>query len=196
MHYLVFVLLVVISCRSPSSSLETGDIIFHTSKSSQSKAIQLATGSKYSHMGMIIIKDEREFVLEAGKSVRFTPLKDWIARGVGKHYVVKRLKKRLEEAEREKLVKAADSFLGKSYDLYFEWSNKRIYCSELVWKIYHQALGKMIGQLQQLKSFNLTDPHVKQKLIERFGDNVPLEEKVVSPDAMFQSSQLTTVLSN
>ena len=33
--------------------IKNGDIIFQTSKSSQSKAIQLATNSKYSHMGII-----------------------------------------------------------------------------------------------------------------------------------------------
>ena len=25
---------------------------------------------------------------------------------------------------------------NKDYDLYFEWSDDKIYCSELVWKIY------------------------------------------------------------
>lgn len=35
------------------SDYKNGDIIFQTSKSNQSKAIQLATDSKYSHMGII-----------------------------------------------------------------------------------------------------------------------------------------------
>jgi len=36
-----------------NSGFHNGDIIFQTSRSSQSKAIQLATNSKYSHMGII-----------------------------------------------------------------------------------------------------------------------------------------------
>ncbi|HRG10273.1 MAG TPA: peptidoglycan peptidase, partial [Cyclobacteriaceae bacterium] len=36
-----------------SQTLKSGDIIFQTSQSSQSKAIQLATRSEYSHMGII-----------------------------------------------------------------------------------------------------------------------------------------------
>ena len=35
------------------SNLHEGDIIFQTSKSSQSKAILMATHSKYSHMGIV-----------------------------------------------------------------------------------------------------------------------------------------------
>ncbi len=38
-----------------SDQFQNGDIIFQESKSSQSKAIQLATNSRYSHMGIIYI---------------------------------------------------------------------------------------------------------------------------------------------
>ena len=69
-----------------------GDIIFHTSKSAQSIAIQKATNSKYSHMGIIFNRDGSPYVYEAVKTVRYTPLKKWIARGEDGHYVVKRLR--------------------------------------------------------------------------------------------------------
>ncbi len=41
-------------CRQP----QTGDIIFQISRSSQSKAIQLATHSDYSHTGMLVIRNK------------------------------------------------------------------------------------------------------------------------------------------
>jgi hypothetical protein len=28
-----------------------------------------------------------------------------------------------------------EGFLGKDYDLTFGWSDERLYCSELVWKV-------------------------------------------------------------
>ena len=74
--------------------IQNGDIIFQISKSRQSKAIQLATNSKYSHMGIIYENDGQYFVYEAVKSVKLTPLKDWISLGESGHYVIKRLKKR------------------------------------------------------------------------------------------------------
>jgi len=50
-----------------------------------------------------------------------------------------------------------------------------------------------VGELQKLREFNLSDPIVRAKLRERFGDNVPLEEPVISPSAMFDSTALETV---
>ena len=183
--------------QAPASILKNGDIIFHTSTSSQSKAIQLATKSKYSHMGIIYEINGELFVYEAVQPVKLTKLQDWIRRGDGEHYVVKRLKNAstlFTKASLKKMREVGDQFKGKKYDLYFAWSDERIYCSELVWKIYDQALGVQIGDLQQLKEFDLTHPTVKQKMKERYGDNIPMNEKVISPSAMFTSELLTTVV--
>ncbi|TCS84657.1 permuted papain-like amidase YaeF/Yiix C92 family enzyme [Anseongella ginsenosidimutans] len=143
--------------------LKNGDIIFQTSTSSQSKAIQLATGSKYSHMGIIYFRDSEYFVHEAVQPVKLTPLREWINRGEKKHYVVKRLKdadRVLTKPVLKRMQAVGEEFSGKNYDVYFEWSDERIYCSELVWKIYKQAAGIEIGELQPLRSFDLTDPVV------------------------------------
>lgn len=182
-----------------SKTLKSGDIIFQTSQSGQSKAIQLATGSEYSHMGIIYVEGDQTFVYEAVQPVKSTPLKEWIARGKNQYYVVKRLKNSEEILTTETLNKmkaVGNKFKAKNYDLYFEWSDERIYCSELVWKIYFEATGIAIGSLQQLKEFNLTSPEVKQKLRERYGNNVPLHEKVISPESMFNSDLLVTVTVN
>lgn len=42
-----------------------GDIVFHTSRSAQSLAIQKATESPYSHMGIVYVEDGRALVFEA-----------------------------------------------------------------------------------------------------------------------------------
>lgn len=61
--------------------LQNGDIIFQTSTSTQSKAIQFATHSEYSHCG-IIFQDKNEwYVFEAVQPVKKTPLNEWIDRG-------------------------------------------------------------------------------------------------------------------
>ena len=88
------------------------------------------------------------------------------------------------------------SFNGKDYDLYFEWSDDKIYCSELVWKIYKRAVGIEIGKLKTLNEFDLSNPLVKNKLRERYGNNIPLNELVISPGDMFESDLLETVSSN
>lgn len=177
------------------ATLRDGDIIFHTSRSAQSAAIQRATHSRYSHVGLVLYREGKPFVLEAVSTVRYTPLSSWTARGDGAHYVVKRLKAVLTPAQSSKLRGAAEKYLNKPYDLYFEWSDARIYCSELVWKAYHDALGIELGVRQKLREFDLDDPAVKSKMRERYGTRVPLDEPVISPAAQFESPLLETVAS-
>ena len=64
---------VIVCCCSVFASAvyawqpQQGDIIFHTSRTSQSLAIQKATGSVYSHMGIILLRDGKPYVYEAAK---------------------------------------------------------------------------------------------------------------------------------
>ena len=170
-----------------------GDVIFHVSNSSQSLAIQQATGSKYSHMGIVLFKSGQPYVFEASKTVRYTPLKSWIARGKDGYFVAKRLKKPLTPDQIKQLYAQAKRYEGKDYDLTFEWSDQRMYCSELVWKMYQGASGLKLGKLETLADFNLSAPAVKAKLKERYGNHVPLTQQVISPVAMFDSSLLVDV---
>ena len=111
-------LLSVFSSSLWAQNLQTGDIIFHTSRSAQSAVIQKATHSPYSHMGLIVQKNHQWWVLEAVQPVKYTPLKTWIARGVKGHYVVKRYHKNLTTVQQQRLIQTAERSLGKPYDLH------------------------------------------------------------------------------
>ena len=191
------ILLILAGCTDRlQDTVKDGDIIFQTSKSAQSTAIQKATHSEYSHMGIIFIRDKEPYVYEAIKTVRYTPLDKWIARGEGGHYVVKRLRnvETMLTAEKiPKLHRAAKEFEGKPYDLTFEWSDDRAYCSELVWKIYDRGLDIQIGDLEKLRDFDLSEPVVKATMKERYGDSIPLDETVISPAQMFSCGLLQVV---
>jgi uncharacterized protein YycO len=198
---LFLMLAVATSCRQVPADkvneLQNGDLIFQTSMSSQSQAIQVATKSKYSHCGIVYKEDNEYFVFEAIQPVTTTPFDEWIARGKDGQYVVKRLKNAdelLTVANLKKMKAAGEEMAGKNYDLYFGWSDERIYCSELIWKIYKEGTGVEIGQLQKLSDFDLSHPAVKQKLKERYGNNIPKNEKVISPAAIFESELLYTVM--
>lgn len=193
---LAILLLFPRASSAADSTLRDGDIIFQASLSSQSRAIQLATGSRYSHMGIIFIMQGKPVVLEAVQPVKITPFAEWVRRGEKGHYVVKRLKNAdqvLTPAVLKKMKDLGMSFLGRNYDLVFGWSDERIYCSELVWKVYERVLGVELGSLRRLGDFDLSHPEVKKKLHERYGDRMPLDEPVISPAAMFGSSLLQTV---
>ena len=171
-----------------NNEIKSGDLIFQTSLSGQSKAIQLATNSKYSHCG-IVYKEKGEFyVFEAIQPVKITPINKWISNGKDGHFVIKRLKKSNEILTKETLQKMkneGEKFIGKNYDFAFEWSDDKIYCSELIWKIYKRSTGIEIGKLEKLSDFDLTN--------EGYGNKIPTEEVVISPKAIFESNLLIRV---
>lgn len=182
--------------KADNAEIQNGDLIFQTSLSGQSKAIQLATQSRYSHCGILYKDGGDYYVFEAVQPVKRTPLKQWIARGQDGHYVIKRLKNAaqvLTPATIAQMKRVGEQFSGKNYDLTFEWSDDKIYCSELIWKIYQRATGLEIGQLQQLKNFDLSSPVVRNIMKARYGNHIPLEETVISPEAIFESDLLRFV---
>ncbi|MCX8588383.1 MULTISPECIES: YiiX family permuted papain-like enzyme [unclassified Gilliamella] len=188
---LIFILLFSSFICEANYQPKDGDIIFQSSQSSQSKAVEQATNSPYSHMGIIFIKNGKPYVFEAGSKVAYTLLTSFIERGKNRYYVIKRLKDHnLSVKETNKLKLVAKTFENKPYDIWFDWNDNYIYCSELVWKIYNRALKLEIGQLQNIKDFNLSSALVKQKLKARYGDKIPFQETVISPVAMFNSPLL------
>ena len=59
---------------TPLTDVREGDVIFHTSQSSQSPLIQIGTRSHITHCGIVVIKDGKPFVLETLKTLVLTPL--------------------------------------------------------------------------------------------------------------------------
>lgn len=110
----VLVLALAAAAANAAEPLQEGDIIFHTSRSSRSVAIQHATKSPYSHMGVILTEGGKLMVYESSATVRYTPLQTWIARGDGGRYVVKRLKGGLNPAQKRALRDSAGPYEGQA----------------------------------------------------------------------------------
>ena len=100
----------------------------------------------------------------------------------------------LTPAALAQLRAAGQPLLGRGYDLAFNWSDRQIYCSELIWKVYDRGLHRQLGRLQQLRDFDLRHPAVQAKLRERYGAQLPLAEPVISPASIFNSAELVTVV--
>jgi uncharacterized protein YycO len=177
----------------------SGDVVFHTSRSTESMAIQKATNSPYSHMGIVYVRDGKPLVFEAVEPVKLTLLDDWVRRGEDGRFVVKRLAdadRLLTPEALSRMVEVAKPFEGKHYDPCFEWSDERMYCSELVWKIFKRALGIEVGELQTISELDLSDPVVQAKVRERWQEGPPPDQRVISPGEMFASKRLVTVYEN
>ena len=183
----------------PPGLVHEGDLVFQTSRSSQSAAVAMATHSPLTHMGIIEIVDGRPEVLEAVKQLKRTPLEAWIARGEGGHVLIRRLRdasQALSPSVLGRMHSVGEDFIGRAYDVWFRWDDTRVYCSELVYKIYERGAGIRIGKLQRAGDMDLASPVVQPKLRERFGPGTPFapDEPVISPQAMFDDPRLVTVL--
>lgn len=99
----------------------------------------------------------------------------------------------------QKMKAIGNSFIGRNDDLWFQWSDQNLYCSELVYKIYKRATGIQIGVLQKAADFSLDHPLVQQKIKERFAKNHKTfqeNEPIVSPQSMFDDPKLITIFQN
>lgn len=182
-------------------SLQNGDIVFQKSQSRQSKAIQEATNSPWTHMGILFKRDNKWFVYEAVQPVSVTTLERFQQRSRRQHIVIKRVQKDfidLTKSENQlRLKEELLKFYGLNYDFLFQWTDDSIYCSELIWKGFDRAFQKSLGVVEQFKDMNLDGPYVKQLIKERFeqtGQELDLNENIITPISIMNSPYLTTVL--
>jgi len=190
--------------------LLSGDIIFQESKSRQSKTIQKVTGSRWSHMGIVVYRKSSWQVLEAVQPVKITPLQNWIKRGKNCDFVVKRLKENLFKTEaelREEIMAKFKKYKGKSYDLLFQPGDDKIYCSELVEKIYAR-MGVSLGEWVPIGSLDLSSPEFEKLKNTRFKKIAKRQSKgidevfeqdyksklIVTPISIFKDKQLACIM--
>jgi uncharacterized protein YycO len=172
-------LVAVISCSRPDAIvLKEGDIVFQTSKSSQSKYIILATQSQWSHCGIIIEKADGLYVLEAISPVSLTPYQQWVERGRDKRVGMKRY---TEEPVKIKYSK----YVGKPYDLAFKFGNGKWYCSELVYDIYKRQLGVELCEPRPVSDYAISG---LDKVLTKRG--IHKNQLVVAPSDLYDSQLL------
>jgi hypothetical protein len=189
---LAFIILTAFIPYPSEKPLQNGDIVFIVNPSGQGKAIQLATKSKYTHVGIVFIENGKTMVYHAVEPVSKNTFEEFVDMSADGKYYIRRLKDQtlLTQEKVNKMLTEARSLLGKHYDLAFNWGDDELYCSEFVWKLYNHGLGVDIGKPRPLKEFDLTHPAVQEKLKQRYGKNIPLNENMISPGDMYDSALL------
>jgi len=173
--------------------LREGDIIFQHLPGPLLKMISEVTQSPYSHCGIIVKKKDVLYVLEAIGPVKETPINRWISYGLGDRFMVVRLR---EEYQKDipKIVQQAYLYKGRPYDLGYEWDDRKIYCSELVYKAVHQATGIELANLKKLGDLNWR-PHEKFIRLICAG-KLPLERAMITPHDIAVSDKVQVVYSS
>jgi uncharacterized protein YycO len=168
----------------------TGDIIFQTITEEHNLALPNDTNLIYNHLGIVHVTASGYTVLAAEDRVKYTSLRHWINKGVDSNYIVKRLinADSLFTSERiNTFHKEGQKNIVKDYDKKNEWSDDKIYCSELVWKVYKRAFNIEIGKLEYRKNIYANSTE----------DNKDLEEinqeKFITPTSILNSDKLITI---
>lgn len=175
-------------------ALREGDIVFTGSDRGQGEAIIAATGSPYTHCGIVFEKNGKLMVLEAVQPVGVVSLEEFRSRSKPGTFLARRLKTPVIPENYRTAKEWAEAQIGKNYDVRFLWSDEKLYCSELVWKVYDKA-GVKLCSARRFRDYDLEKPSVKKIIQERFGslDNIPLDEKVVAPSDIANSALLTDI---
>ncbi len=176
-------------------TLQTGDIVFQDTGGPQGAAVEAATGSNFTHCGIVFEEEGTLYVLEAVQPVQTVTLKSFRKRS--KVFHARRLKDPapLTPAALKKGLAWGQKQIGKDYDLLFKWDNQTIYCSELVWKLYEEATGQKLCKPKTFRSYFLEKPAVRSVIEQRYGrvDNLPEKELVVAPSDLATSPLLIEV---
>lgn len=199
--------------RDPYSGmpeLKDGDIIMQTAMTSQTNAILVATGSLYSHSG-IVKKVEGGFkVVHAGPKVEELSLDKWVAQGKFKRFSVYRHAAMTPE-KANAILAAAEPLYGKAYDIMFLFGNDEYYCSELPYETF-KAQELALGKVEKIKELNVNNSFVK-KIIEQRWEYHPvcvekkatdfescydiiMNQELVTPVSLTRGEQMTQIFTN
>lgn len=172
---------------APITDIREGDVIFHTSQSSQSPLIQIGTRSHITHCGIVVMKDGKPYVLETLKTLVLTPLDKFIVRGKDGKYWLKR-------SDKEDIKIDYAHYLGKSYDFAFSFDNDIYYCSELVYDIYKRQLGIELCTPKQIGDYLILGTDKLDKIEEAMSRRgITKEQYAVAPVDIFESKHLHNI---
>lgn len=183
---------------TPSTSYIDGDVIFIQSQSSQSAALHEATGSVWTHVGLLVKLNSQWYVYEAVGPVVKTLLNDFIARSKNRAYQVYRFRHFDATTMRSAMLTAIQKY-NKPYDIYFEFTNERIYCSELTYKVMQDVTGQGLGRVQKMRDMKLDGPYVKaliQKRLTDIGKELNLDEDIITPVSQMLDADVVLINSS
>jgi len=177
--------------RAAEPGLRTGDLVFETSSSSQSAAIQWATSSPWSHVGLVEVAADGTFVVEALGRVSRTPWRAWKRRALRGGELLVLRPRSVPPERRAAAVERAKELLGRRYDARFGWGDDRIYCSELVVKAYERAAGISFGKRERLRDLRIFG--LRWAIERRWGGPVPEDLVLVTPASIARDRRLARV---
>ncbi len=165
-----------------SVSLRDGDLVFRKGISVESYTVVISgTGNTYSHIGLIIMKGGKPFVIhiEPGKAsmkndiVKKEPLNSFLGPDKASHFAIYR--SNLEGEKLRKVISQANEFYNNRcrFDNFYDLGEDRfLYCTELV-----------------LKAFSKGDPQINRLALKLQPVNILVSShKILMPGTFISSN--------
>ena len=178
------------------ADIKEGDIIFTAIPHLLYKKVAEGTGSKSSHVG-IILKDSAGQWVVAESAVpvsTYCPLNKFINRSENGWCRIRRLKENLTEEQIASIKHEAEKRMGMFYHLGFKYESNRLFCSKFVYEVFDAALGIEVGQLETFRELinKLPDTPLWFWRIWYFGF-IPWKRITVTPASQMNADNLFTV---
>lgn len=203
---------IITYCKADMSAipaLESGDLIFQTHPSSQAPAVMLATGSLYSHVGIIHKQGDKITVIHAARTVVESDFREFIETGWGQRMNIKRYEG-LSTGQRDAVVERARAYLGKPYDFAFHMGDDAIYCSELPYFAFAQEHIE-VGKMEKIGDLYVNNALVKELFNKRWKGHplcqsvsttaqncwkMVMDEPIITPVGLAHDARLKTIYNN
>ena len=180
-----------------AAPLQVGDIVFIHVKPLPFEVVSEATRSWVNHVGIVVDTSGAEPVIAESTFPwsKKTPWSCFIARSAHGRYAVKRLSTPLTPAQQEAIVAQSERRLGVFYDTGFNLESKRQFCSRFVYEVLRDGAGATVGEVESFKTLFAHNPAASLTFWRWwFFGAIPWERSTVTPDSVFRSAALQTVV--
>jgi hypothetical protein len=176
------------------SDKQEGDVLLQSlPHSALTDAIETVSRSPWSHCGILVRRDGHWQVAQALMDVHYTPLLEYLIQGRDLRVTSFRARN-LTEEQKARLKLGIARLLGKPYDINYEPDDRKIYCSELVWKVYDRELGIHWGEWEAFGMLNWKPAEVFVRSVER--GKVPLDRMMITPVGLTRTGKVTQVFTS
>ena len=177
-----------------------GDIVFTRIGGPIFTRVATTTQSWTSHVGIIVDYQHGDWIVaESGVPVvRKTALRKFIGHSVNQEFAIERLQHEPTKEETAKMLKFADSQMGKFYSLGFDLqSTKKTFCSKFVHDVVYVSTHQSIGEVESFDHLLHRNPDAPLTFWRMwFLGSIPWQRTTITPASELNSPLLKIVIQN
>jgi hypothetical protein len=185
--------------RVVASGPEVGDIVFTRIGGPIFSNVAATTGCWSSHVGIIVdYRDGDWVVAESGVPfVRKTALRTFLGRSQNGEFSIRRLRTEPTQAQRQAILRFADSQMGRVYALGFDLQSRNTFCSKFVHEAVLEGTHQSLGEVETFDHLLHRNPGTPLWFWRVwFLGSIPWTRTTITPASELQSPLLRVISEN